>query len=218
MSNISIPAANKVEEFITYDMNSFDDPYHLLNSIVVPRPIAFITSYSPKGVINAAPFSYFNIVSTNPPILSIAIEKRKGVCKDTSKNIASAKEFTVNVCSVNIAQALTLAAADFPSDISEIEITKLSLLPSEKISTPRIANTLIQMECVLSQIIKVGKGQVDLILGEIVKIHLHKDILNDDGRIDFEKLNPIARLSGSTYAKLSDFFNIPRHIVDTHSN
>ncbi len=202
-------------DFISQDMESCENPLHILNSIVVPRPIAFVTSHNTSGVVNAAPFSYFNIVSTKPPIVSISIERLNGEYKDTYRNIALNKEFVVNICSMNLAHAISIAAGEYPSHVSEIELAQLSLIPSTKISTPRIANTLVQIECILNQTVKIGDNQAELILGEVAMVHIHKDIIGKDGRINIEKLNPIARLSGSMYAKLSDFITVSRVIVDT---
>lgn len=204
------PKAYEAEEFLPYEIEGPIHANSFLNSIVVPRPIAFVTTIGPGGMINAAPFSYFNMACTNPPMLSIAIERRKGIRKDTSRNIAERKEFVVNICSIDLAKAASIAGGDYPPEMSEIDLAQLSLIPSTEISTPRIANSLAQIECTLFQIIELGKDPTDLILGQIVKVHVHKSVLNNQGRVDFEKLNPLARLSGSTYAKLTDYFNIAR--------
>lgn len=208
---ITAPASNvfAIENFTSYDLNGSHSS-NLINSIVVPRPIAFITSKGFNGVINAAPFSYFNIVCTEPSIVSIAIQQRNGKRKDTARNIIAFKEFVINICSLNLAKSVSIAGGDFPPDISEVELANLSLLPSQKVSVPRIANTLVQMECTLDQVIEVKKGIVDLILGEIVKIHIHSDILKNNGYIDISKLNPLARLAGISYAKIDPFCEIPR--------
>lgn len=210
MRPISVPRANAHDEFVT---PAFDGPsycFSFLNSLIVPRPIAFITSMGQTGVINAAPFSYFNIVCTHPPMVSIAIERRQGERKDTSQNIINRKEFVINICSIDLAKAISIAGGDFPSDISEVELARLSLLPSNKVGAPRIANSLAQMECVLNRVVEVGHDPTDLILADVVVVHLHKDIINNDGRVSVEKLNPLARLAGSSFAKVGDFFDIPR--------
>lgn len=204
----SLPEAYQYEAFLSQDLDGASEPYKLLNSIIVPRPIAFITTKSENGIINAAPFSYFNAVCTEPVLISVAISRRNGQRKDTSRNIFATKEFVINICSVDLAKVISFAAQDFPPDISEIDLSKLSLLASKKISVPRIANTPIQMECVFKQTIEFGENRGDLIIGEVVNIHLHKKILDSKGHIDFEKLNPLARLSGKTYAELTNFFDI----------
>lgn len=211
------PEAYRSEEFVACEMNGPIHALSFINSVIVPRPIAFITTFGPGGIVNAAPFSYFNIACTNPPMISVAIERRKGERKDTSRNIMVHKEFVVNICSIELAQAISLAGGDFPPDVSEIELSNLSLLPSEIVSVPRVANTLAQIECKLHQALELGRDPTDLILGEIVKVHLHKKIVGKDGKIEVEALNPLARLSGSTYAYLKDYFNIPRGVFDQKS-
>lgn len=212
MKEIPIPKAHKPEEYQTMDLEKLSSTiaYHLMTSIVVPRPIAFITSCNAEGVVNAAPFSYFNAVCSDPPIVSISISRRGGVRKDTAENIVTMKEFVINACSVSMAKAISVASGDFPPQVSEVELTKLSLMPSTKVSVPRVANSLVQMECRLHRLIEVGNEPVDFILGEIVEIHVHKDILSEKDRVDIRKLDPLARLSGSSFATLGDFFDIPR--------
>lgn len=205
--NFSTPKSQNIEDFLTVDNLAIPN---LLNSIVVPRPIAFITSKGRDGTVNAAPFSYFNIVCTNPPIVSIAIQRRDGRRKDTSQNIIDLKEFVINICSLEMAKAVSISGGDFPPDVSEIELANLELLSSDKISVPRVANTFAQMECMLNQVIEVGKDPADLILGEVIQVHLHKSILNTKGLVDVEKLNPLARLAGITFAKVSSYCEIPR--------
>ena len=198
------------EKFVKYDVAEEGDFTSLLNSIVVPRPIALITSG--YEVVNAAPFSYFNIVSTRPPIISVAITRKKsGECKDTARNIFLCKEFVVNICSVEHAREISLMATDFPPEVSEVELLQFSMIPSQKISVPRIANTMVQMECVYRQAIHVETELgVDMILGEVVMVHLHENLLYINGEVDLEKLNPLARFGGTTFGKVSDFFDMAR--------
>lgn len=208
-----LPKAYSAEEFVSTMIEGPAYSLSFLNSFVVPRPIAFVTTKSQENIINAAPFSYFNIVCTNPPILSLAIEKRKGERKDTAKNILHTKEFVINVCSVEFAKTITVASCDFPPHVSEAEYLNLTLLPSKKISVPRVAHTLIQMECTFYKLVEIGNDPTDLLLGEVVYTHTHQSLLNENGRIDIKKLNPLARLSGPSYAALSsDFFEIPREM------
>lgn len=198
------------EDFTSYDMSGSIHSSNLIHSIVVPRPIALVTSKGFNGVVNAAPFSYFNIVCTEPHIVSIAIQRRCGERKDTARNIIASRELVINICSLNLAKSVSIAGGDFPAEISEVEVANLSLLPSQKISVPRIANTLVQMECLLDQVVEVRKDVVDLILAEVVRVHIHNDILNSNGHVDVPKLNPLARLAGISYAKIDPFCEIPR--------
>ena len=207
---MNAPPVYSHDDFILHEMNGPIHAASFINSLIVPRPIAFITSISPGGIINAAPFSYFNVACTNPAMVSIAVERRNGVRKDTSRNIADTKEFVINLCSVDLAKAVSIAGGDYLPTISEIDLTDLSLIPSEKIAVPRIANTKVQLECTLFQIIELGNDPTDLILGKIVNVHIHKELIDPKKRIDISKLNPLGRLAGSTYAELGSFFDIPR--------
>ncbi len=209
---MDMPKVHSPEDYLIHDIAGETHCCSFLNSVVVPRPIAFVTSLGPTEIVNAAPFSYFNVVSTNPPIISLAIERRNGERKDTSRNIILNREFVVNICSIDLAKAVSIAGGDFSAEISEIDLAKLSLLPSEEVSVPRIANSLIHLECILYQVIEIGNDPTDLILGQVVKCHIHKHVLID-GYINTEKLNPLARVSGPIFAKLGNFFEIQRGLI-----
>lgn len=175
------------------------DSSKLLKALVIPRPIALVTSLGPNGVVNAAPFSYFNIVSANPGIISLSITKRGENKKDTAKNILDRREFTVNICSSNFADIMELTSQHFPPDVSEIEMAKLELLPSICIKTPRIAGVLAHLECSLNQIVTLENGSVELILGDVLNIHVEQKIIDEKGKIKQPEFNPIARGIGNTY-------------------
>lgn len=207
-----MPRACPAEEFVRYEAGGPIHASSFINSLVVPRPIALVTTVGRNGVVNAAPFSYFNIACTNPPMVSIAIERRRGERKDSARNIVERGEFVVNVCSVEMAKGVSIAGGDFPPEVSEIELAGLSLLPSVRVGAPRVANCLAQIECTLFQTIELGLDPTDLILGKIVEVHVHRSVIGEGGKIEIGKLNPLARLAGSGYAKLTDYFNIPRGI------
>lgn len=195
------------EDFEEYEI---DGPIHassFLNSLVIPRPIAFITSLG-SNMVNAAPFSYFNIVCTNPAMISVAIERRQGKQKDTARNIECNQEFVVNLCSIDLVQAITVASQDYPPDCSEIQCANLKLIPSSLVKTPRIANTQVQLECTLYRHLLIGDDPTDFILGKIVKVHIRKEILNSQKKIDVVKLNPLGRIAGSSYTKLGECFRV----------
>ena len=196
--------AHQLEDFISHNLEEFSRPYPLLNSIIVPRPIALITTVGNNGVVNAAPFSYFNAICKHPALVSVSIEQRQGRKKDTARNIRRSKEFVINICSKGMQQALEITGKDYPPEISEIDQAKLSLLPSRQVSIPRIANTLIQLECKLKEVIDLEGGNIDLVIGEIVEVHLHKMVLDTEGYVNFAKLEPLARLSGNSYAGITD--------------
>lgn len=214
---IDIPPALDATDFRALDFGAISSQaaYHTMTASIVPRPIAFISTIGPGGIVNAAPFSFFNGVTSRPPIVSIAVGRRAGERKDTSRNIAEHGEFVINVVPVSLARAISVAAGEFEPDVSEVDLTGLSTLPSTRVKPPRIANAPVHFECVLEQMIPVGDGPAtDLVLGRIVEVHVHASVLNADGRIDVAKLDPLARLSGNQYAQLHDFFDVPRGLPE----
>ncbi|WP_019243591.1 MULTISPECIES: flavin reductase family protein [Bacillus] len=189
------------------------DNYKFLIGSIIPRPIAFVTSTSEDGTLNAAPFSFFNIVSSNPPLISISIQRRNGVeRKDTARNIAFSKEFVVHIVDENIVEQVNQTAANLLPHESEIEKTELTICSSKKISTPGVKEAKIRMECVLERIVELGGDEnngCDFVIGKIVQYHI-EDSLYDKGRINAKELNAVSRLAGSNYATLGKVFSIER--------
>lgn len=185
------------------------DIYHLMTSCVVPRRIALVTSMSVNGVVNAAPFSYFNAISSSPPVLMIAVSRRNGAMKDTARNIHDTREFVVNVVNEDIAEKMNIASAPFPPDVSEIPIAGFSTSSSERVKVPRIAESPVHLECVLSQWIEVGTEPTDLILGEVVLYHVRDDLM-EGNRLNVAALKAVGRLSGSLYCRTTDIFSMKR--------
>lgn len=195
-------------------MQSFDpndyvarENYKFLIGSIIPRPIAFVTSKAEDGTINGAPFSFFNIVSSNPPMVSIAVQRANGLSKDTARNISKNKEFVVHIVDENNVHQINETAASLPPNQSEIELAKLTPIESEKISVPGIKEAKVRFECILEQSIELGEA--DLIIGKIVRYHIDDDIYKD-GRIDHNKLQAVSRLAGSNYAKIGDVFSLER--------
>ena len=183
--------------------------YQLMINCVVPRPIALVTSLSPQGVVNAAPFSFFNAVSGAPPIVMISVGKRKGVQKDTSSNILHSKEFVVHIVNETIAEQMNITSGSLSPDESEILRAGFTLIPCSKIKTPRIVESPVQMECKLVQHVELGDGAVDVIFGEVVALHLQDGLLKD-GRIDPADVRAIGRLGGMQYCRTRDTFEMQR--------
>ncbi|MFC1587317.1 flavin reductase family protein [Planctomycetota bacterium] len=183
------------------------EAYFLMISCIVPRPIAFISSISESGVTNAAPFSFFNGINGKPPLLVVAIGRREGVKKDSLQNIEATGEFVVNIPDENIAPKMVQCSADYPPDISEIETVGLTTLPSELIRPPRLAECAIQMECKLRQTVEIHDSITTLIIAEVLLYHIRDDIL-DGGVVDPQKLKPVGRLGGRTYAKTPEYFTL----------
>jgi flavin reductase (DIM6/NTAB) family NADH-FMN oxidoreductase RutF len=214
--NLPVPAVAQDSDFQGIDTLALSSnaAYHTLNAIVVPRPIAFVTTLGEDGVVNAAPFSYFSGVTSDPPTISISITKRAGELKDTARNIRARGELVVNVCTVALAHAVSAAAGDFPPQQSEVELCGLSLLPGHKVETPRLANAPIHLECKLDRVVEVGRQPVDLVLAQVVYVHARRDLIGADGRIDVPGLDPLARLAGTQFAGLHGFFKLPRGLPE----
>jgi Conserved protein/domain typically associated with flavoprotein oxygenases, DIM6/NTAB family len=186
------------------------EAYSLLVSAVVPRPIAFVTSMNAHNVVNAAPYSFFNAIASSPPLIMISAGRKKGIMKHTTENILRSKEFVVNVVTEDVLHSINISSADFPPEISEIEQTNLTLVPSISISTPRIAESPVNCECKLYQHFEVGNEPVDLIIGEVVQFHV-KDELYSIGTINQYALKPIARMGGNYYAMIENLFEMERY-------
>lgn len=192
--------------------NTERDNYKLLIGTIIPRPIAFVTSLSNDGILNGAPFSYFNIVSSNPPMISLAIQRSNGKQKDTARNIAEKEAFVVHIVDEHNVIAINETAASLPSDQSEIELAQLDAVDSEKIEVPGIKQAKVRMECVLEHAIALGGQEepgVDFIIGKVVQFHIDEHIY-ENGRINPSKLAAVSRLAGHHYAKIGDIFEIER--------
>ncbi|MCM3726421.1 flavin reductase family protein [Neobacillus cucumis] len=192
--------------------NTERENYKFLIGSIIPRPIAFVTSLSKEGVLNGAPFSYFNIVSANPPLISVAIQRSGGRQKDTARNIIDLKEFVVHIVDEHNVELINKTAASLPPDQSEIELAQLTPVKSIKVSTPGVREAKIRMECRLEHSLEVGGEDspgCDFIIGRIVQYHIESD-LYESGRIDSKGLAAVSRLAGNNYAKIGEIFEIER--------
>lgn len=192
--------------------NTERENYKLLIGSIVPRPIAFVTSTTKDGIINAAPFSYFNVVSSNPPMVSLSVQRINGAPKDTARNIIENKEFVVHIVDEQNVEEINATAASLPPEESEIKHTNLSLVDSKSISVPGVNEAKVRFECKLEQAITLDNNETvgtDLLIGEIVHYHIDKQIY-EDGKINHQDLGAISRLAGSDYAKIGDVFSIER--------
>lgn len=181
-----------------YDTGDTDTQtiYKLMVSTVTPRPIAWVTSQSPDGVLNAAPYSFFNAMGPNPPTLALGLmhDPVRGR-KDTASNILDTGEFVVNLVPRTLAEAMNVTAIDAPSEIDELELAGLATVPSTKVAPPRIAGSPVQFECSLFSGVATGPRQL-LVIGRIEAIHIADDKMLDPGRdyVDTPGLDLIARL------------------------
>lgn len=189
------------------------DNYKLMIGSVIPRPIAWVTTVTPDGTVNAAPFSYFNIVTSNPPMISVSVQRKNGVRKDTARNAETAGEFVVHIPDEDTVFRMNRTAANLGPEESEIDFAGLTLAESEQVSVPGIAEARIRMECVLESALELGgNGETpacDLLIGRVVRFHV-AEALYRDGRIDAGRLKPVSRLAGTDYAKLGETFSLDR--------
>jgi flavin reductase (DIM6/NTAB) family NADH-FMN oxidoreductase RutF len=181
--------------------------YHLMTALVVPRPIALVTTLNPVGTVNAAPFSFFNAICTDPPMLAIGIARSRNGQKDTVVNILREKECVVHLPSVAQAEVVARCGDALGPLESEVEANGLVTLPSLKVRTPRLEASPVQMECRLERHIELGNGPLDLLLVEILEAHVHADLLDEQGRLMLEKMQPLARLNASDYCGLGEIFS-----------
>lgn len=192
--------------------NTERENYKFLIGSIIPRPIAFVTSMSKEGTLNGAPFSYFNIVSANPPMISLAIQRNQGERKDTARNIVESKEFVVHIVDEQNVEKVNETAANLPPEESEIERAQLTPVESVKISVPGVKEAKIRMECLLEQSLELGGSNApgcDLIIGKVVQFHIAEDIY-ENGRINPDGLGAVSRLAGNDYAKIGEIFTIDR--------
>lgn len=189
--------------------------YKLLTSTIIPRPIAFVTTQSRDGVVNGAPFSYFNIVSDNPPLISISVQRKEnGEMKDTARNIYDAGEFVVHIADDDNIEQFNMAAANLPSCESELEYAKLTPIKSEKVRVPGVREAKVRMECQLVKSIVLGGNGAeapgcDFFIGEVVFVHLDEQIY-DGSRINIREFKPVSRLAGTNYATVGNIFFMER--------
>ena len=193
------------------DVATHPNPYHLITSTVIPRPIGWVSSLDANGVRNLAPYSFFNGVSGQPPMLIFSAGQREGRAKDTLANVSATKEFVWNVASEHIAQHMNLTSGHYPSDTDEFAISGLTPAPSVKVKAPRVKEAFVTMECVLVQTVPLPRSEYTLVIGEVVYMHISDEILDARGRVDPLKLKPIARLGGSSwYTTLGRLFEMQR--------
>lgn len=181
--------------------------YRLMTGIVVPRPIAWVTSLSAKGVLNLAPFSAFTFVSQKPPMLAISVGRKAGVWKDTAQNILDTEEYVIHIADTPLMQALHESSVEHPPEVSEVEHLKLETLPSERIKVPRLKAPPVAMECRFCQCLEFGEARSRLIVGEVLMIHIRDGLMNN-GKVETAALDPIARIAGPRYAHLGEIVTL----------
>lgn len=186
--------------------------YLALIGAVTPRPIGWVTTADAQGRVNLAPYSFFNAVSGRPPMVAFAAAlKRDGSKKDSHRNAEETGEFVYNVAVESLAEQINLSSKELPHGESEVELTGLHLLPSQKVKPPRIAESPVHLECKVWQVLPLGeKPTSHLIIGEVLLFHIADEVLDPRGRIDPHKLRTLARLGGLWYSRTTDIFELPR--------
>jgi flavin reductase (DIM6/NTAB) family NADH-FMN oxidoreductase RutF len=181
--------------------------YQLMISCIIPRPIAWVTSLSKEGVVNLAPFSYFNGVSSFPPIVSIAVGSRRGGRKDTWVNVEETGEFVVNVVVPETAEAMVATSQELAHNQSELDLVKLTPVPSTKVKPPRLKESPVHLECTLYRIVEV-EGSA-LILGRVVQYHVDDRVMRG-GVVDPSLVTFVGRLGGDGYSLVNNVFEVKR--------
>jgi flavin reductase (DIM6/NTAB) family NADH-FMN oxidoreductase RutF len=189
--------------------------YKLLVGSIIPRPIALVTTLSQAGVLNAAPYSYFSIIANQPPLISISVQRKQGVMKDTARNAMETGSFVVHITDESIIDRVNETAANLPPNESEVERAGFTPIASEMIDVPGLQEAKIRMECLLEQSIQLGgsgnddQPACDLLIGRVVRFHFDEAVY-EDGHIKPDKLNPMSRLAGIDYAKLGTRISLER--------
>jgi flavin reductase (DIM6/NTAB) family NADH-FMN oxidoreductase RutF len=193
--------------------HDYRDIYKLMVGAIVPRPIAFVSTISPDGVRNLAPFSFFTGISANPPVICFCpmIRGSDGSRKDTLRNIETVREFVVNVVSEEFAEQMNICSAEFPPEVDEFAMSGLTPIPSDLVKPPRVKESHINMECRLLQIVDVSVKPLggSIVLGEVLRFHID-DALFENFKIDPGKLHAIGRMGGPNYTRTTDRIEMPR--------
>ena len=196
-----------------FDLQGADksQAYRLLASVVVPRPIALATTLGADGVVNVAPFSFFNLLGSSPPVVGLGIANRDtDTPKDTRANIERTGEFVVNLVGESLAEAMNVCGIDFPVGVSELDAARLSTLPSASVSAPRLAESDVHLECRLHSVVPIGDNRI--VLAEVVFLHIRDELMDPETlRVRTEALALVGRMhGGGWYARTTDLFDLPR--------
>jgi flavin reductase (DIM6/NTAB) family NADH-FMN oxidoreductase RutF len=191
----------KISDLSTAELQNY------LQHAIAPRPICFASTIDKEGNVNLSPFSFFNLFSTNPPvcIFSPARRVRDNTTKHTLENVLEVPECVINIVNYNMVQQTSLASVEYAKGVNEFLKAGFAELKSELVKPPRVAEAPVQLECVVNEVISLGKnaGAGNLILAEIKLIHIHEEILDTDGKIDQQKIDLVARLGGDWYCRVT---------------
>ena len=179
--------------------------YHLLNAVIAPRPIAWVSTLAADGTHNLAPHSYTTVLSPNPAIVGFVSIGRK----DTLRNVEATGDFVYHIADESLGERLNRTAADFPPDESEFTWAGLTPVPSDLVRAPRVAEAPVAFEARLVEVKRIAQTNNHLVMGEIVRLHIAQSIVSD-GRIDPARLRPLGRLAGSGFSRLGELFSMSR--------
>jgi flavin reductase (DIM6/NTAB) family NADH-FMN oxidoreductase RutF len=209
--------------YVNASQLSHNELYSILLSSVVPRPIAWVSTVSAAGQPNLAPFSFFNCVSVDPPLLAFAPGLRTpkdtalihGEPKDTLRNVRETKEFVVSVVTYDLRERMNLTSGEYDHTVNEFELANLTPRPSQLVRPPRVGESPVSFECKLYQILNFSKAPTSssLVIGEIIAIHID-DTYFKDGRLDRDSLDLIGRMGGMLYTRTTDRFEMVRPKVE----
>ncbi|WP_454672726.1 flavin reductase family protein [Achromobacter pestifer] len=197
--------------FIDLDTLAGPDRYKLLTAAIVPRPIAWIVSRDAQGVTNVAPFSFFNLMSGDPPLICVGIGMRDGAPKDTARNIAERGEFTVNLVSARLAGRMNVTAVDFPAGVDESVEAGVVLAPSERVGVPRVMQSPVAFECRVHELLRIDGRS--LVVADVVAMHVQDELVADREHLylDGPKMDLLARLHNpGWYCRPQPAFQMPQ--------
>jgi flavin reductase (DIM6/NTAB) family NADH-FMN oxidoreductase RutF len=200
---------------VTIDPNDLEarDSYRLLISLIVPRPIAWVSTVGSDGTFNLAPFSFFNGVSGSPPTVMFSVSGRRGQAKDTLRNVQETGECVINLADRALAEKMVYTAGEWDYAIDEFEKAGLHTTPSELVKPPRVAEAPVAMEAKVSQIVPVEGTTSTMVLARVVRFHLREGLLLPKGTVDPRRFDPIARLGSADYSTLGEILTILRPAV-----
>ena len=186
--------------------------YRLLVGSVVPRPIAFVSTRSTAGVNNLAPFSFFNAVCGDPPVVLFCPVWRDPM-KDTLANVRATREFVINIVNEDIVEQMNACSAEVPANVDEFAMSGLTPLASDLVNAPRVAESPVSMECKLLQIVEISSQPMggNIVIGEVMRFHVDDRVIDPGSyKIDAEKLRAVGRMSGYDYTRTRDRFSLVR--------
>lgn len=204
-----MPETNLAMKSFDADALSRSEQYKVLTGTVVPRPIALVTTEGPHGV-NAAPFSFFNVLGVDPPLVMFSIGMRPDTEKDTLRNLRAHPELVVHLVDEANAQRMHLCGGAYSPEVNELALAGFETLPSDRVSPPRIASCPVHFECVVDRLMPFGAVPYTLVVARILKIHVRDDIVDAGLHVDLRALNPISRVTGpGMYGRTTDCFSLP---------